>query len=103
MVVTTLAKARTTRRAETKKRANPALPVVHFEIVGKDPRRLRAYYGKLFGWKFDTDVPVAEAISPPGSYGFIKCTQTSEGVGIPGGIGGGRGRDSTRSFISGWR
>jgi hypothetical protein len=29
-------------------------PVVHFEIIGKDPARLRGYYGELFGWEFDT-------------------------------------------------
>jgi predicted enzyme related to lactoylglutathione lyase len=25
-------------------------PVVHFEIIGTDPHRLRDYYGELFGW-----------------------------------------------------
>jgi uncharacterized protein len=25
-------------------------PVVHFEIIGKDPKQLRSYYGELFGW-----------------------------------------------------
>ena len=29
-------------------------PVVHFEITGSDPARLRDYYGELFGWQFDT-------------------------------------------------
>ncbi len=29
-------------------------PVVHFEIIGKDPEKLRGYLGKLFGWEFDT-------------------------------------------------
>ena len=24
-------------------------PVVHFEIIGKDPEKLRGYYGDLFG------------------------------------------------------
>lgn len=27
-------------------------PVVHFEIVGRDPARLRSYYSELFGWEF---------------------------------------------------
>jgi uncharacterized protein len=101
MIMTTLTNARMKRHAGTKKRAIQALPVVHFEIVGKDPRKLRAYYGKLFGWKFDTNVPVAEAISQPGNYGFIGCTQTSEGVGIPGGIGGGPSHDSHTIFYIG--
>jgi uncharacterized protein len=34
-----------------------AHPVVHFEIIGKDPERLRSYFGELFGWQFDTSSP----------------------------------------------
>ena len=37
-------------------------PVVHFEVTGKDPVRLRSYYGALVGWEFDTSAPVAGAI-----------------------------------------
>jgi predicted enzyme related to lactoylglutathione lyase len=40
-------------------------PVVHFEIIGTEPAKLRGYYGKLFGWEFDTSSPVAEAVSEP--------------------------------------
>lgn len=29
-------------------------PVVHFEVIGKDGDKLRAYYSELFGWEFDT-------------------------------------------------
>jgi hypothetical protein len=61
-------------------------PVVHFEITGADPQRLRGYYGELFGWEFDTGGAVAESVSEPGNYGFV---QNPDGVGIPGGIGGG--------------
>lgn len=64
-------------------------PVVHFEIIGKEPGKLRNYYGNLFGWEFDTDAPVAEAVSQPGNYGFVDRNTTSDGVGIPGGVGGG--------------
>ncbi|MDQ1545431.1 MAG: uncharacterized protein QOH69_335 [Actinomycetota bacterium] len=32
-------------------------PVVHFEISGRDPKRLREYYSQLFDWEFDTDSP----------------------------------------------
>ena len=28
-------------------------PVVHFEIVGKDAKKLREFYGDLAGWKFE--------------------------------------------------
>jgi uncharacterized protein len=66
-----------------------AQPVVHFEIIGKDPANLRNYFGKLFGWEFDTSSPVAEAVSEPDNYGFIDRVTTSNGTGIPGGIGGG--------------
>ncbi|WP_329102811.1 VOC family protein [Micromonospora sp. NBC_01699] len=62
-------------------------PVVHFEIIGTDPERLRAYYGGLFGWEFDTGGPVSPAVSEPGNYGFVEASPT----GIPGGVGGGSG------------
>jgi len=29
-------------------------PVVHFEIIGKNPAKLLGYFGELFGWEFDT-------------------------------------------------
>jgi predicted enzyme related to lactoylglutathione lyase len=64
-------------------------PIVHFEIIGKDPEKLRSYYSGLFGWEFDTNAPVAEAISQPGNYGFVNRNTTSDGTGIPGGVGGG--------------
>jgi uncharacterized protein len=68
-------------------------PVVHFEIIGNDPAKLRSYYGDLFGWEFDTSSPVSEAVSQPGNYGFVERNTTSDGVGIPGGVGGGTGYD----------
>jgi predicted enzyme related to lactoylglutathione lyase len=43
-----------------RKRATTGQPIVHFEIIGQDPQKLRSYYGDLFGWKFDTSAPVAE-------------------------------------------
>ena len=39
-----------------------AQPVVHFEIIGKDPEKLRGYFGDLFGWEFDMSSPVAETV-----------------------------------------
>jgi uncharacterized protein len=64
-------------------------PVVHFEIIGTDPQRLRSYYGTLFGWEFDTSGPVAESVSRQGEYGYIDPTAGSDTPGIPGGVGGG--------------
>ncbi len=29
-------------------------PVVHFEIIGSNPQALRAFFGELFDWEFDT-------------------------------------------------
>jgi uncharacterized protein len=74
-------------------------PVVHFEIIGSDPTRLRGYYGDLFGWEFDTGGPVAPAVSEAGNYGFVETS--GEGNGIPGGVGGGAGYDSHVLFYVG--
>jgi predicted enzyme related to lactoylglutathione lyase len=62
-----------------------AQQVVHFEIIGTDPGRLRDYYGTLFGWRFATGGSVAPEVSANGAYGFV------EGETIPGGVGGGAG------------
>lgn len=51
-------------------------PVVHFEVIGRDPEKLRDYYGRLFGWTF------SEPMGPT-DYATI---QDPDGVG--GGIGG---------------
>jgi predicted enzyme related to lactoylglutathione lyase len=61
-------------------------PVVHSEIIGTDPERLRGYYNQLFGWDFDTSGSVASSVSENGNYGFVDA---GEGSGIPGGVGGG--------------
>ena len=76
-------------------------PVVHFEIIGKDPEKLRAYFGELFGWQFDTPSPVAEAVSESANYGFIDRITTPDGGGIPGGIGGGASYPSHVLFYVG--
>ena len=78
-----------------------AQPVVHFEIIGKDPAALRRYFGELFGWEFDTSSPVSEAVSQPLNYGFVNRVTTSDGTGIPGGVGGGPGYDSHALFYVG--
>lgn len=76
-------------------------PVVHFEIIGNDPARLRDYYGKLFGWTFGTGGPVAAPVSEAGNYGFVERNTTSDGAGIPGGVGGGAGYDRHVIFYVG--
>jgi predicted enzyme related to lactoylglutathione lyase len=64
-------------------------PVVHFEIIGTDPGRLREYYQDLFGWTFSTPSPVADEVSDTDQYGFIELLEADDGSGIRGGVGGG--------------
>jgi uncharacterized protein len=73
-------------------------PVVHFEIIGKDPAKLRGYFGELFGWEFDLPSPVSGAVSDPANYGFVNRMTTSDGTGIPGGVGGGPGYEAHAVF-----
>jgi uncharacterized protein len=77
-----------------------AQPVVHFEIIGKNPEKLRGYFGDLFGWEFDTSSTVAEEISEPTDYGFVDH-DPGDGIGIPGGIGGGPTYDDQVMFYVG--
>ena len=76
-------------------------PIVHFEIIGQDPQKLQSYHGGLFGWKFDTSAPVAQTISQVGKYGFVNRNTTEDGVGIPGGVGGGPSYHSYAIFYVG--
>jgi predicted enzyme related to lactoylglutathione lyase len=74
-------------------------PVVHFEIIGKDPAKLRSYYGELFGWEFHTGDATTETVSQSGNYGFVEGSTT--GGGIPGGVGGGEGYEPRVLFYVG--
>ena len=58
-------------------------PVVHFEVVGQDMKKLRGYYSDLFGWEFDS-VPGGQT-----DYAVVPRDKnvTSNGVGIGGGVG----------------
>jgi predicted enzyme related to lactoylglutathione lyase len=76
-------------------------PVVHFEIIGSDPARLRSYYGELFGWAFATGDATTDAVSKPGEYGFVDGSATGEGAGINGGVGGGEGYERRVLFYVG--
>ena len=51
-------------------------PVVHWEVVGKDPEKLQAFYSKLFGWKVDANNPM--------KYGLVNASGKGD---IGGGIG----------------
>jgi predicted enzyme related to lactoylglutathione lyase len=58
-------------------------PVVHFEIIGADGEKLRAYYSELFGWEIDADNPMR--------YGTVQRegNVNAEGIGIGGGVAAG--------------
>lgn len=64
-----------------------ANPVVHFELIGPDPARLRQFYADLFGWNAPPGASVAAAVSEATEYSFIS-PEASWGA-AAGGIGGG--------------
>jgi len=65
-----------------------ARPVVHFEIHGKDPKKLQDFYAQLFGWQIDANNPM--------SYGFV-----SPGIGGPEeGVGGGITASPNAPFVT---
>jgi len=57
-----------------------ANPVVHFEITGKDGKKLQNFYSGVFGWNIDANNPM--------NYGIVNA---EEGRGIGGGISAGDG------------
>jgi uncharacterized protein len=76
-------------------------PVVHFQVIGKDPARLRKYFGELFGWEFAVHSPVSQEVSEPANYGFRHLVTADDGTGIRGGVGGGAGYASHTVFYVG--
>lgn len=52
-------------------------PVVHFEIIGKDPEPLRAFYRDIFDWEIAAPT---EGITNP-DYTLIKTDGISGGIG----------------------
>lgn len=62
-----------------------AAPVVHFEVIGKDGKKLQNFYSKLFDWKIDANNPM--------NYGMVTAAGqgTEPGKGsIGGGVGAGQ-------------
>jgi hypothetical protein len=57
-----------------------AAPVVHFEVTGKDAKKLHNFYGKLFDWQINADNPM--------NYGLVNAAGNGTEVG-KGSIGGG--------------
>ena len=57
-------------------------PVVHFEVIGKDGKKLQEYYSELFGWEIDANNPM--------KYGVVKGEDNPSSVpSIGGGVAGG--------------
>ena len=48
--------------------------VVHFEVIGKDGKKLQDFYSKLFDWKIDANNPM--------NYGMVSPEDSGLGGGI---------------------
>ena len=63
-------------------------PVVHFEIHGKDAKKLQDFYAEIFGWKIDANNPM--------NYGMVE-----HGIGgPPEGVGGGITSSDAAPFVT---
>ncbi len=49
-----------------------ANPVVHFEVLGKDPKALQNFYQKAFGWELKPVMGEDYAMASPGGQGGIN-------------------------------
>ena len=76
-------------------------PVVHFEIIGREPDRLRRYYAELFGWEFEVGDTVSSAVSDPGGYGFVDARMLDGAAAVNGGVGGGEDHEPRVLFYVG--
>jgi len=58
-----------------------AAPVVHFEVIGKDAKKLQNFYSKIFDWKINADNPM--------NYGMVDAAGNGSeaGKGSIGGVG----------------
>jgi len=61
-------------------------PVTHFEVTGKDGKKLQEFFGKLFDWEIDANNPM--------DYGMIQ----PQGRGAGGGVGQAMGGDGGVTF-----
>jgi len=77
--VVTISAARPAR----KKGGSMGQPVVHFEVIGTDAKKLQSYYSDLFGWEIDDSNPM--------KYGIVQRdgNTNADGAGIGGGIAAG--------------
>ena len=61
-------------------------PVVHFEVTGKDGKKLQSWYSDIFGWKVNAENPM--------DYGIVDA----QGSGIAGGISAGENGEKLVTF-----
>jgi uncharacterized protein len=59
-------------------------PVVHFEISGREPDRLRRDYAELFGGEYEVGDTVSAPVSEPGGYGFVDVNTLGGASGVNG-------------------
>ncbi len=64
-------------------------PVVHFEVVGKDAKKLQGFYSSIFGWKIDADNPM--------NYGLVADDRKGA---IGGGIGQAEGAPHATFYVA---
>lgn len=55
-----------------------AQKIVHFEIIGKDGKKLQEFYSKMFDWNVDANNPM--------NYGLVSADQSGLGGGISNGM-----------------
>ena len=67
-----------------------AHPVIHFEILGPDGPKLRAFYKDVFDWQFDE--------MPGMDYGMVSVPEGQPGIG--GGIGSGDPAGGTPALVT---
>src|SRR4051812_271870 len=51
--------------------------IAHAEVVGKDAPMLQRFYGDIFGWKQNTDLPGGYAMTDPADSGIVLGTGPS--------------------------
>ena len=51
--------------------------IVHAEVVGKDGPALHRFYGSVFGWKQNTDLPGGYAMTDSADSGIVLGTGPS--------------------------
>ena len=64
-----------------------ANPVIHWEVIGKDGKKLQDFFAALFDWKVDANNPM--------NYGMVEAGER----GIGGGVGAGDGQSHVTFYV----